>query len=300
MTITYTLPPDSIAPKSTIALDPASPNGQNGWYTSAVKATVSASDETGGTGVAETRCVLDPTTAPTSFDDLPSGCDYTGAGTSVSSDGQHTLYAASKDEAGNEEQVQSASFKIDQTTPTVSCDEASPGPIFVLRGAGGNVSATVSDATSGPVDTSVSAAASVSSVGNKSVSLTGTDEAGNSTTVGCPYRVEYGFSGFLSPVPQTSYMAGSTIPVKFKLQDASGMTISNSAARALVAGCNVKVLFRGTTNCATYNATTNTFQFNLKTPRNLASGSYTITVEVSAPNGSGVVNEEPATVYIRR
>lgn len=216
----------------------------------------------------------------------------------MSSDGQRTLYAASKDSAGNKELVRSTTFKIDQTAPTVTCD--TPSPAFVLGGAGGSVTATVSDETSDPVATSLSATVSdVSTVGNKGVTLTGTDNAGNSTTISCPYSVKYGFSGFLSPVPQTSFKAGSTIPVKFKLKDASGRTISDRAARALVADCKVKVLFRGTTNCATYNATTNTFKYNLKTPGSLSSGLYTIGVEVSAPDGSGVVNNETVRVYIR-
>jgi hypothetical protein len=46
-------------------------------------------------------------------------------------------------------------------------------------------------------------------VGNKNVSLTGSDNAVNSTTVSCPYRVKYNFSGFFSPIPQSSYKAGS-------------------------------------------------------------------------------------------
>jgi len=122
VTITYTPPPeDSTAPTSTIALDPASPNGQNDWYTSAVKATISASDGS-GSGVAETRCVLDPTNVPTSFDELPSSpCPYLGpAGADVSADGQHTLYAASSDTAGNEETPFSRQFKIDTAAPTVT------------------------------------------------------------------------------------------------------------------------------------------------------------------------------------
>src|SRR5215203_267474 len=116
-------PPDTEAPKTTIALDPTEPNGQNGWYTSAVGVKVSASDGTGGgSGVAETRCVLDPQSVPTSFADLPSSrCPYLESGASVSADGLHTLYAASIDEEGNKEPIVSKGFKIDKTPPSVSC-----------------------------------------------------------------------------------------------------------------------------------------------------------------------------------
>jgi hypothetical protein len=115
-------PPDTTAPTTTVALDPATPNGNNGWYTSAVRLTLSATDGTGGSGVAETRCVLDPANVPTSFDELPSSpCPYLGpAGADVSADGQHTLYAASSDTAGNEETpLVSRQFKIDATAPKV-------------------------------------------------------------------------------------------------------------------------------------------------------------------------------------
>jgi sialidase-1 len=117
-------PPDTEAPSTTIALDPTEPNGQNGWYTSAVGLKLSASDGTGGgSGVAETRCVLDPQSVPTSFDGLPSdpSCPYLVSGASVSADGLHTLYAASIDEEGNKEPIVSKGFKIDKTPPSVSC-----------------------------------------------------------------------------------------------------------------------------------------------------------------------------------
>ena len=111
---------DTQAPQTDIALDPPTPNGENDWYTKTVNATISASDDS-GSGVAETRCVLDPASPPDSFDDLPSSpCPYLGSGASVSSEGQHTLYAASKDEAGNKETLQSTSFKIDTSAPTIS------------------------------------------------------------------------------------------------------------------------------------------------------------------------------------
>jgi hypothetical protein len=102
-------------------VNPSSPNGQNGWYTSAVTLNVSATDPDDTTGI-QTRCVLDPSNPPASFAALPSTpCPYLSPGASVGSDGTHTLYSASVDPAGNAEaQVQSASFKIDTTPPTIS------------------------------------------------------------------------------------------------------------------------------------------------------------------------------------
>jgi len=265
----------------------------------------SAKNADGSTYTAGTWTNQSVTVSYTCSDGAGSGVASCPAEETLSGDGaDQSASGTATDNVGNTDSATFSDIDIDQTEPSVTCDTASPGPTFVLSGAGGNVTATVTDDTSGPVSTSLSDAANVSSVGNKSVSLTGSDNAGNSTTVSCPYRVKYNFSGFLSPNPQSSYKAGSTIPVKFTLANASGTRISDATARALVASpCKVKVLFSGgtpTNNCATYNATTDTFQFNLKTSKSLASGPYTISVEVSAPDGSGVVNNEPVQVTIRR
>jgi len=115
---------DGTPPTTTIALGPAAPDGDNGWYKTNVHVSVSAADNAGGTGVAETRCVLDPASAPATFDAIPAGCAFTGAGADVTSQGLHTIYAASKDNAGNKETPKSHSFKMDKTAPAVSCGSA--------------------------------------------------------------------------------------------------------------------------------------------------------------------------------
>ncbi|HEU0026642.1 MAG TPA: HYR domain-containing protein [Ktedonobacterales bacterium] len=188
-TVTVT-PLDSSAPTTTISLSPAQPNGQNGWYTGGVTASVSATDPDNASNTLTTRCVLDPASAPVTYSALPAGnCPYAASGgAAVGSDGVHTLYAASEDPAGNVETVQKSAIQIDQTAPIVTC--ATPAPTFVFGQRGATVSATVSDATSGPAQASISVPASTYSVGsNLSVSLTGFDKAGNSTTQSCPYAV---------------------------------------------------------------------------------------------------------------
>ena len=292
--------PDGTAPTTTITLAPATPDGQNGWYTSPVTVTVAATDGAGGSGVAETRCVLDPASAPATFDDIPAGCAYTGAGADVTTNGIHAVYAASADNTGNEETPVSASLKIDQTDPTVTCDVASPGPVFLLMGSGGNVTATVTDTPSGPAQESESAGANVATVGNKIASLTGEDNAGNSSTVSCPYRVSYRFLGFQGL--KSSYKRGATIQVKFTLARANGTHISDAEAQALLNPCRVKVTFDGVeqTGCATYSAPTDTFQYRLQTSRSLPLGSHALAIKVSALDGSGVVNTDGTTIMITR
>ena len=203
------------------------------------------------------------------FGDVLAGCTYLGAGADVASDGQHEVYAASEDNAGADETPVSASFKIDGTPPTVTC--AAPMPTFQLGSAGGLVTAVVSDAGSGPVSTSVSATASAATAGAHTVDLTGEDEAGNTATAACPYVVGgYMFGGFSSPLPKSTVKSGSTLPLKFQLQDASGQPISDEDAQALVSpSCKIAIILvkpaGPVPGCPSYDPTSKQFQLNLKT-----------------------------------
>ena len=106
---------DSTAPVSTISRNPAA--NAYGWNNSTVTVNTSAQDEVGGSGVKETRCALDPANVPASFNDLPVGdC----SNVSISSEGSHTFYTASVDNAGNMEALVSQTIKIDLTKPMVS------------------------------------------------------------------------------------------------------------------------------------------------------------------------------------
>ena len=119
VTISYS-PPDNDPPVTTIETSPSSPNGSNGWYTSPVTVTVSASD-TGGSGVDEIRCELDPSSVAYLFSDLPSTpCPYLGDGTAVSEEGVHIFYAGAVDNAANEGLTEGTNFKIDKTAPTIT------------------------------------------------------------------------------------------------------------------------------------------------------------------------------------
>ena len=100
-----------------------------------------------------------------------------------------------------------------------------------------------------------------------------------------------------SPGPGSSKKAGSTITVKFGLANASGVRISDAAAQALAASCKVKVGLDSATGCATYNASSDTFQFDVKTPKNGA-GNHVLVTDVFAPDGSGLVNRETTPVVL--
>ena len=175
------------APLTTIALTPPSPNGNNGWYVSAVTAVVSATDT--GSGVSETRCVLDPDTAPATFDDLPAECAFTGGGSAVSEDGEHTLYAASRDNDDNEEKpVVSSSFKIDQTDPVVVVTGVADGATYTL-GAAPTAGCDTIDALSN-VKTPAALSVSGGPIGLVTATCGGAeDEAGNTGSASATYTV---------------------------------------------------------------------------------------------------------------
>ncbi len=170
-------------PTTSISFSPAAPNGSNGWYRSAVRVTVGASDT--ASTVNGLRCAADLAAAPASFLELPAACPFA-TGATIANSGLHAVYAAASNTAGYANNPVSGTFKIDTNNPTVRCVVS---PTFILRGKGGLVAATVSDPTSGAAASLIAGRANVRSTGRKTVTLTGRDNAGNSTTVHCGYQV---------------------------------------------------------------------------------------------------------------
>lgn len=118
-------------------LDPAEPDGDNGWYVSPVEVALDATDDASGVASTEYRVDDGPWTA------------YDGPFV-VGADGEHVVQFRSTDEAGNAEEAASVAFKIDRTAPEVACaatpDRLSP-PNRKLRDV--TVDVQVADATSG-------------------------------------------------------------------------------------------------------------------------------------------------------
>jgi hypothetical protein len=171
-------------PRTTVTLSPASPTGSHGWYRGTVRASVAATTLIGS--VVATRCQLDGPT-PSGFDALPAGCAFAGGGASITADGQHVLYAAAVNDAGQKERPTATSIAIDATPPAVRC--SARRPVLRTGTVGALVKATVTDGTSGPASQTVAVPAATSTPGTKIAHLTGTDNAGNTTTVHCPYVV---------------------------------------------------------------------------------------------------------------
>ena len=179
------------APTTTIALNPPTPKGKNGWYIATVQAIVTAA------GAKTTNCELDPVSAPTVYDEITSGCPYIGsAGDYISGDGMHTIYAASVNSYGDKETPVSLTFKIDTTVPTLNCGKP---PTFNVGTKGAEVVASVIDNVSGPVAAQVSAPAATRIPGHHTVQLSGADQAGNIGQANCRYTVR---AARLRPTPQ--------------------------------------------------------------------------------------------------
>ena len=286
-------PPDVAAPVTTIAVIPAAPDGVSGWYVTAPTFGVSAADEVDGSGVAETRCALDPAEPPGTFDALAPSCGYLTAA-AVTSDGVHTLYAGSVDDAGNQETPVSSTVSIDRTHPTVTC---STPPSFLLRGSGATVTATVGDSTSGPASSPASAAVDVSAAGRHNALVTGYDLAGNSTAVSCDFLVRYVVT-VDSPSVGRTFKAGSPIKTAFSVRDAAGALIAASEAQAMSTTCRATVrLDAGSRSCATYSAKTGSFSLSLRTLKSAVAGPHTLWVEILV--GTDYVNAEQVSVNLR-
>jgi hypothetical protein len=149
--------------------------------------TVSAADETGGSGVLETRCVLDPASPPTSFAKLPSACPYLG-GASVP-EGRHVLYAASEDLAGNTELPIAKMFVIDTTPPTIVFT-GNAGAYGVLDTV--VITCSASDEVSGIASSTcpdVNAPAYSFGPGPETLTASATDNAGNAATASTSFTV---------------------------------------------------------------------------------------------------------------
>jgi hypothetical protein len=99
---------DQTAPVTTAALNPAAPNGSNGWYTSDVTVSLTVYDNV--SGVAKTEYSLDGGTAWQTYT----------APVTFSQDGRYTVSYRSTDNAGNVEAAKTIGFKLDSTAPNIT------------------------------------------------------------------------------------------------------------------------------------------------------------------------------------
>jgi hypothetical protein len=137
--------------------------GKNGWYVSNVSLTW---DVTDAQSPIDSQTGCDPASVTTDTAGVTFTCRATSAGGTASA---------------------SAVVKRDRTAPTLTCQ--SPAPTFSLGQLGARVSATVTDATSGPAASSAFGPANTNKAGTYTAPVKGFDRAGNTTTKQCAYKV---------------------------------------------------------------------------------------------------------------
>ncbi|MBN2094983.1 MAG: DUF2341 domain-containing protein [Candidatus Aenigmarchaeota archaeon] len=128
------------------------------------------------------------------------------------------------------------------------------------------------------------------SLGIKSFTVASADNAGNTAEKTVSYSVQYSYSGILRPIDPDGtsvFKLGSTVPVKFKLTDASGNFVKTAVAKIYlskisngVMGTEVDAVSTSqasTGNLFRYDETANQYVFNLAT-KSMTVGTWKIRI----------------------
>jgi Calcineurin-like phosphoesterase/Bacterial Ig domain len=195
---------DGTPPVVTTVADPAEPDGTNDWYVTAPTVSFTCTD-----------ALADVAECP----------DPAQAGEGAAS----TVTGTARDNAGNTADATYGPVKVDLTDPTVDCDDR---VTYLLHQTGTLVGADVADTPSGPLRAREVLAVHTETVGDQTITVTGTDVAGRTGSDVCDYRVIYGFSGFQPPVNGSAaavnvVKAGKVVPLKWLLADAAGIPVTS-------------------------------------------------------------------------
>ncbi len=209
---------DTVPAVTAIQTDPVS-----GAHPTQVALLVSASDPEPSPGVGpgfQIRCVLDPASAPATYDDLPlTPCPFLMGGT-VTTAGAHQIYAATRDTAGNVSDVVARTIYVDGDAPVASIDVTPAGGTSTTSV---TLTASATDALSGvaelrcvldpastpasfadlPVSCAYATATAVSAPGPHTLFAAARDGAGNASTV-----VSQAIA--ITPLPDTTIDSGPT------------------------------------------------------------------------------------------
>ena len=172
-------------------------------------------------------------------DSLSGVATCTSPGT-VSSDGANQVVTGTAvDRAGNSATV-SRSVNLDETPPVLTMPVLASSYVYnasltLTFSSGDTLSGiALSQATFNGAPVVSGATFTLNHPGMNTFTLTATDVAGNTSTNTATFSVLYNFGGFLPPVPNDSagvFKLGSVVPVKFRLTDASGVSVATAVAR---------------------------------------------------------------------
>jgi endoglucanase len=172
---------DQAAPVTTADVNPAVPDGSNGWYTSDVTVSLTATDDL--SGVAKTEYSLDGGTTWQT---------YTPPVT-FSQDGQYTVSYRSTDDALNEETAKTISFKLDTNAPAITINGVMNGayndsseltPVITLDDSLSGVDANKTTVTldGNSIEQGATIALYTLPLGSHTLTVTASDLAGNTST----------------------------------------------------------------------------------------------------------------------
>ena len=192
-------PADTTPPVITPVLDPASPDGSNGWYKS---------------GVSLSWDVSDPESAIIST----TGCDAV----TIAADQLPTDYTCSATSTGGTTST-TVTIKRDATAPEISWVGGPTADAEYYFGAvPGEPTCNATDETSGVNSAGCSVTGYSAAVGAHELTATATDTAGNEGVENLTYTVlAWTLKGFYQPVDISGTLnyakSGSTVPLKFEV-----------------------------------------------------------------------------------
>lgn len=161
-------------------------------------------------------------------------------GAFVPTEGFNAVLAHQTDLAGNVSGAAALSFTLDTTAPTLNPTFSQPQP-FVVGTQGISVSPNATDAYG--VASASAGAVDTSTVGQKSMTCSATDVAGNSASVSIPYSVIPGTTTeyhIVSALPEYALPKQiTTLPLLFQLTDANNRVLSDKAAQSLLSGITI-------------------------------------------------------------
>jgi hypothetical protein len=258
---------DKTAPRITGAVTSGT-RSASGWYTGPVTVTFTCSDDLSGIATCPGPVVL-------------------------ADNGANTATGTATDNAGNTASATVDGIRIDQEKPTLTTANVNVAGNTYPLGTAPVASCTAKDSFSGVASCTVAVTGGkANGVGTFTYTATATDTAGNATVVTGTYTVIYRFDGFLQPINDTAHQvgvstsvfkAGSTVPVKLQLKNASGSTVQSASAPTWITPVKGSAMsapvdessYAASADSGTsykYDATSAQYQYNWKTGS--TSGNY--------------------------
>ncbi len=169
-----------------------------------------------------------------------------------------------------------AIFLVDTTPPSIQC----PAAAYTLHEPVTTLTATVTDAVSGPVSPTVEAPVSTAVVGSFSVPVSAADNAGNSAATSCGYTVSFRVVPRYDATKQNK--SGSVVGIRVELDDffgnnvgGGGVTVTATDVTVTATGATLVPTSPGRQTLTFHASQGSSYLYDLKTT-GYAAGGYTL------------------------